>query len=383
MSSRGREQRRGTPVRAWLAEPMSPEVAAAVARLARAPGVKRIAVMPDVHLAEAVCVGCVVATDGALYPQAVGGDIGCGVTCVPLDVGADALAGDGRAEAALAALREAVPILKHRSAGTAPPLPSELEPDALSDGAPARCAARDGRIEFATLGRGNHFVELQADGEGRLWLTVHSGSRGVGQAVTAHHLARGRRVAGGLVVLEGDAAAAYARDAAWAERYAQASRGAMLARAAGGLRQVLGITSAAGEPMGGSHNHVREEVHGGETLWVHRKGASPAGDGEFGVIPGSMGTPTFHVLGRGEPASLRSSSHGAGRAMTRTEARRRISARMLLEQVGGVHIDARMAAALAGEAPGAYKDIRRVMRAQRDLVRIVRELRPLVSYKGV
>lgn len=383
MSDRRGGKDRGAPVKAWLAEPMSPEVAAAVARLARAPGVRRVAVMPDVHLAKAVCVGCVVATDGPLYPQAVGGDIGCGVMCVPLDAGVDALEREKCADQALGALRTAVPILKHRSAGTAPALPDGLGPDALSDGGLARCAARDGRIEFATLGRGNHFIELQADGEGRLWLTVHSGSRAIGQAVAGHHLARGRRVAGGLVVLEGEAAAAYARDAAWAERYAQASRVAMLVRAAEALRPVLGIAGAAGEPLGGSHNHVREEVHGRETLWVHRKGASPAGDGEFGVIPGSMGTPTFHVLGRGEAGALRSSSHGAGRAMTRTEARRRISARMLLEQVGGVHIDARMAPHLTEEAPGAYKDIRRVMRAQRELVRIVRELRPVISYKGV
>ena len=130
------------------------------------------------------------------------------------------------------------------------------------------------------------------------------------------------------------------------------------------------------------HNHLSRERHQGEELWVHRKGAQAAGDDVLGVIPGSMGTTSYHVLGRGLPESLSSSSHGAGRKCSRSEARARFSARDLRRQMGGVIFEDRQASALRDEAPGAYKDIRRVMRAQRECVRIVRELRPILSYKA-
>ena len=130
------------------------------------------------------------------------------------------------------------------------------------------------------------------------------------------------------------------------------------------------------------HNHVRRETHGGEPLWVHRKGALPAGEGMPGVIPGSMGTASYHVTGRGCDDALCSSSHGAGRALSRTEAAQTISPRRLAEEMRGVWFDERHARSLCDEAPSAYKDVRAVMRAQRDLTRIDRQLRPILSYKG-
>jgi tRNA-splicing ligase RtcB len=130
------------------------------------------------------------------------------------------------------------------------------------------------------------------------------------------------------------------------------------------------------------HNHVRREVHASNALWVHRKGAMPAEAGAMGVIPGSMGSASYHVEGRGMESALCSSAHGAGRVMSRSEARRRISVRALEEEMRGVHYDRRIAHRLPEESPSAYKDISKVMRAQRDLVRIVRRLRPLLVYKG-
>lgn len=365
----------------FLVEPMGAPVAAAVRRLARLPGVARVAVMPDVHLAEKVCVGAVIATRGVVYPEAVGGDIGCGIAVVALDGDAVAMTPD-RARCVLGAIGEAVPVLRHRSLATAPPLPPELDPRELSG--PAAAALREGRIELGTLGRGNHFLEIQTDEEGRLWLMVHSGSRIVGQAVARASLAETERVSGGLHALDARSPAgeSYLGNAAWAERFARANRYAMLAATAGVIERELGIRADWSSLVECNHNHVREEEHFGERLLVHRKGASPAAAGEPGLIPGSMGTESFHILGRGEPESLRSSSHGAGRAMPRAHARERITAQRLRRELGGLIFDERLERALREEAPGAYKDIRAVMRAQRKLVRILRRVRTLVSYKG-
>jgi tRNA-splicing ligase RtcB len=190
--------------------------------------------------------------------------------------------------------------------------------------------------------------------------------------------------AGHLRALDADTEAgrAYLADMTWALAYADANRRALVDAALEAVAHALG---AAPDPDSGitcHHNHVRRERHGGRDLWVHRKGAMPAADGEPGVVPGSMGTPSYHVVGRGHPDALASSAHGAGRALSRTDARRSISRAELVRQLGGVAFDHRRVDALRDEAPGAYKDIDRVMRAQRGLVRIVRRLRPLLSYKA-
>jgi tRNA-splicing ligase RtcB len=213
---------------------------------------------------------------------------------------------------------------------------------------------------------------------------VHSGSRAVGPAVRDFHLARATRGKGGLLRLDGasEEGRAYLHDVAWARAYADANRRAMIDAAASAVRSVLGSAVVEGTLVTCDHNHVRRESHLGVDLWVHRKGATSASAGEAGIIPGSMGTQSFHTEGRGEPLSLRSSSHGAGRAMSRDEARRRISTRDLRRQLAGVWFDAAAADALRDEAPGAYKDVRAVMRAQRELTRVVRRLRPVLVYKG-
>lgn len=370
-------------VRYWTDEPLPRDVRAALERLARSDDVRRIAVMPDVHLSADVCVGTVLATSRSLYPNAVGGDIGCGVAALAFDCDTAGL--DERSAAAiLAGLYREIPLVRHariRARG----LPGELAARTLS--APAlESLKKEAVLQLGTLGRGNHFVELQADeNDGRLWLMLHSGSRGIGQAIRDHHLAKGATSRVGLRFLDAESneGTEYLADMAWALDYADASRRAMIGAARDVVGRALGAAAVEESYVACQHNHVRREVHEGEAFWVHRKGAISAAAGEAGIVPGSMGTRSFHVEGRGCAEALASSAHGAGRRLSRTDARRTLSVRDVVSELRGVWFDHRIAAGLREEAPSAYKDIDGVLRAQAELVRIVRRLRPLLSYKGV
>lgn len=367
-------------VKAWLVEPLAADVARAVERVARLPDVRRIALMPDVHLAHDVCVGTAIATTELLYPAAVGGDIGCGIAAISFDAGADLLRDARLAQELLARLRTAVPAHRRRDAA----LPPELTGESLSEPALGTIRRREGTVQFGTLGRGNHFVEFQADDEGRLWLMVHSGSRAMGQAIRDLHASRASPAGGGLAFLRADSPQghAYLRDADWARTYARANRRAMLDAAVATLRGLAGTGAIESSYFDCDHNHVRQETHWGALLWVHRKGAMSAGVDEPGSLPGSMGTESFHVAGRGNADALCSSAHGAGRAMSRSEARARLTLKNLENQMGEVWHDSRASPALREEAPAAYKDVRAVLRAQSGLTRIVRRLRPILSHKG-
>jgi tRNA-splicing ligase RtcB len=371
-------------IRAWVEEPLSAEVQAAVDRLARTEDVRHVAVMPDVHLAADVCVGTVIATRRTLFPNAVGGDIGCGVAAIAFDAEAGVLDNERAAAEVLAGLYREIPIIRH-GRRTLPDLPEDLDMRCLSSPALEGRKRREAAAQLGTLGRGNHFLELQADEMGRLWLMLHSGSRGIGQAIRDHHLARGRATATGLRCLDADSAGGreYLADMAWALEYAARSRLAMVRAVCEVVGRTLEAKADEGSYFACDHNHVRLESHHGEDLWVHRKGAIPAGGGEPGIIPGSMGTRSVHVEGRGNPDALCSSAHGAGRRLSRTEARRLIAARDLGRELRGVWFDHRLAGGLREEAPSAYKDIDGVLRAERDLVRIVRRLRPVLVFKGV
>ncbi|MBI1853664.1 MAG: RtcB family protein [Planctomycetes bacterium] len=371
--------------KSWLAGPLPREVAGPLERLAAADDVRHVAVMPDVHHSDDVCVGVVVATRRLLYPAAVGQDIGCGMAALAFDGDADAIANERAAARVLAGFASAVPAMRHGRATMRERLPDSLFARPSSDPRIEKLKSRDGRVEFATLGRGNHFLELSRDDEGRLWLVIHSGSRAMGRAIHDHFVSRAVGRSSGIALLdaESEPGSAYLGDLAWAIDYADESRTAMADAAATVLEQTLGLRRDASSFVRCLHNHVRRESHFGESLWVHRKGTISADAGEPGIIPGSMGTATFLVEGRGDVDSLRSSSHGAGRAMSRTDARRRISLRDLERQMKGVWFDRRLASRLRDEAPSAYKDIGGVMRAQRDLTRIVTRLRPVLSYKAV
>lgn len=371
-------------IRTWLTEPMNDDVSKAIERLRRAPDVERIAVMPDVHLAADVCIGVVVATSRLIYPQAVGGDIGCGMLAIGFDIAAAPLQDPGAAGRVLAALGRAVPG-RRRNRRAVIGLPSALATDTLSHPSLEALRCREGSIEFATLGGGNHFIELQSDDEGRLWLMVHSGSRGLGPAIRDHHVSRGDDVGGGLRAL--DAASEqginYLRDSGWARCFADASRRAMAVDVGVVMASVLGARLCWETLITTDHNHVSLERHGDRELWVHRKGAMPAGHGHAGVLPGSMGSASFHVEGRGHEPALCSSAHGAGRALSRAAARATVTERAFRRQMAGVWYDFRLSEKLRDEAPAAYKDVRAVLRAQRDLVKVTRVLRPVLNYKGV
>lgn len=372
------------PIRAWLAAPMDDDVRGAIERLRHAADVQAVAVMPDVHLAVDVCIGVVLGTSGRIYPQAVGGDIGCGMLAVALDAQAAALADPGVAGRVLAALGRAVPA-RRRNRRAAVPQPADVAAMPLSHDSLELARRNVGTIEFATLGSGNHFIELQADEDDRLWLMIHSGSRGMGPAIHAHHLSHAEDAGGGLRALDtGDErAVAYLHDVSWARRFADANRRAIAAEVGLVLEATIGGCPRWETVIATDHNHVKREHHDGRDLWVHRKGAMPAARGEAGVLPGSMGSASFHVEGRGHEAALCSSAHGAGRALSRSAARARVTERELRRQMEGVWYDHRLAAALRDEAPSAYKDIRAVLRAQRELVKVTRVLRPVLNYKGM
>jgi len=367
-----------TDIRSWTHEPLLPEVRKALARISRVDDVAVVAAMPDVHLAKAVCVGAVVGARTRLFPDAVGGDIGCGMAAVRLDCSADVLANRTTAAQVLKMLGQRIPTSSHRSADAS--LPEHLAHRQLSSPTLERKKVSVGRVQFATLGKGNHFVEFQRDEEGGLWLMLHSGSRGIGQGIREHH--GGADGALRSIAADSKAGRDYLHDLSWALDYARDSRRRMSEAACEGFEELTGHGVHRESYSDCHHNFVRQEQHDGLRLWVHRKGAISAREGEAGIIPGSMGSSSFHVTGRGNGESLCSSSHGAGRVMSRTEARRAISARSLNAQMAGVWFDQRIAHRLCDEAPRAYKDIAVVMRAQRELTRIVRRLSPVLVYKG-
>ncbi|MEM6796386.1 MAG: RtcB family protein, partial [Acidobacteriota bacterium] len=210
-------------IESWLAEPATPEVKKALGRLASEEDIQHLAVMPDVHLSVHFCIGTVVASSSRLYPQAVGGDIGCGMMALAFDVSSeDLFARPNQAEILLKALGRLIPKNRHSSLNLPNSLPSELDPKDLSDGRLAKRVLRDARVQLGTLGRGNHFVELQRDEQDRLWLMLHSGSRAVGQRLSNFHLERCQTARHQLLSLEAEGARgrAYLNDVGWARRYA-------------------------------------------------------------------------------------------------------------------------------------------------------------------
>jgi tRNA-splicing ligase RtcB len=345
-----------------------------------------MAVMPDVHLAEGVCIGTVVATQRHVYPAAVGSDIGCGMAVLPMDADAGLLADPLAAAKVLKGLAAAVPSIRHPKATMPESLPRDLVEKLLSSSVLENNKRRDGRVQCGTLGRGNHFLEVQADESDRLWIMVHSGSRGMGQVIFNSHVKGRRRGDRPLSLFALDSQTpegqAYLQDVEWAVDYARSNRRAMLHAVVSLFEQLFDVKANWSELIDADHNHVRRETHDETEMWVHRKGAQSARVGEWAIIPGSMGAESFLVTGRGLAASLFSCSHGAGRQLSRTEARRKVSPRKLETEMGDVWFDHRRCRELCDEAPSVYKDIRRVMRAQRDLVKIERRLRPLLNYKG-
>ena len=371
-------------VSCWLAEPLPNDCRVALHRLASADDVEHVAVMPDVHLVEEVCNGVAVATNDLIYPQAVGGDIGCGIVSVAVESSAEPLQNEVVSRRLLDQFGQRIPSNRHSAQTAAVELPDDLATEPLSESRLTKLAERDGRVQLGTLGRGNHFVELQRDHEDRLWVMVHSGSRGIGQAIAQWHLDRARQASRQRLACfsaNSEAGQRYLHDMAWARRYASANRRAMLLAVEQSLREIIGSGINWPTLIETDHDHVIRERHFDCDLWVHRKGAQPASLDQPGMIPGSMGTRSYLVRGRGCEAALRSSSHGAGRALPRTIARQQIGQHQLQREMHDVWFDDHRSQQLCDESPSAYKEIQAVMRAQRDLIAIVSELRPVLAYK--
>lgn len=341
--------------------------------------VGHVAAMADAHLAHGVAVGSVFATEHTVVPSALGGDLGCGMAAIPVDVAARSL--DRRSlERLLVKLSSAIPVGDAFHRGRRAP-PETLLAAPLSTHALERARERLVGPQLGTLGGGNHFVELDRDPHGRLWVMVHSGSRGLGSAIALHHQ---RAAPGALGSLDVRTAAgqAYVEDVRWALTFARANRDALLATALAVIADETGGAPIEDERIDVHHNFVAPEVHGDRTLWVHRKGATAARQGELGLVPGSMGTASYVVRGCGATASFASCSHGAGRVWSRSEARKKQRPEALRQAMRHVVFDEGRLRALVEEAPAAYRDIREVIEDQAELVEPVLRLEPILVLKG-
>jgi tRNA-splicing ligase RtcB len=331
-----------------------------------------------------VAVGTVFATEDTIVPSALGGDLGCGMSAVRFDFPAARLSA-ATLRTLLEALTRAIPVgdATHRGQGVV--VPDALWAAPLSTGALEHARQRLAPRHLGTLGGGNHFIELDRDGGGDLWLLVHSGSRGLGSAIAAHHLRAADEAAfGSIPGLRGDAEAGRAclSDLESALAFARANREALITRASALIAECIGQAPDLESRVDVHHNFVRVEEHFGRRLLVHRKGAIAAPLGERALIPGSMGTASYLVEGLGEVQSFASASHGAGRVMTRREAREQIRPERFAQSMRRVVFDERRRQSLVEEAPAAYRDLGEVLEDEADLVAPRVRLEPIAVLKG-
>ena len=393
------------PIKAWTkGVPIEDSALKQLKNVARLPFIHHhVAAMPDVHWGMGATVGSVIPTIGAIIPAAVGVDIGCGMAARRTNLRASDLP-DSLAELR-SAIEAAVPHGRTDNGGRndkgswliEPPAHVAAAWDGLKSGYEAivadhskvshpRCLG-----QLGTLGTGNHFIELCLDDEDRLWVMLHSGSRGIGNKLGMYFIELAKKeMRRWFVNLPDDDLAylpegcehfgAYVRAVSWAQGYARANREAMMAAVLTVLRMHFPEVTADEMAVNCHHNYVARETHFGEEVWLTRKGAVRAGAGELGIIPGSMGTKSFIVRGKGNPESFETCSHGAGRAMSRNEAKRRFT--LADHALATAHVECRKDEDVIDETPGAYKDIDAVMAAQADLVEIVHTLRQIVCVKG-
>ena len=361
--------------------------------IASLPWVAHVAVMPDVHFGKGATVGSVIGMRGAVSPAAVGVDIGCGMGAVRTSLVASDLPESLRG--LRDDLEDAIPVGFDSHDALVKPQDPRLKGevnDLLGGFDDLDPAVKDlgGRAakQLGTLGGGNHFIELCVDTEQRVWLMLHSGSRNIGKSLAEVHMARAKKLQHNRALADPDLAvflsgteemAAYRRDLEWAQRYAMINRRLMFDLYMQVMRRRFPQVHFD-DPVLCHHNYVAEETHHGEALLVTRKGAISARAGQLGVIPGSMGTRSYVVRGLGNAESLHSASHGAGRKMSRGEAKRQFSVKDLAEQTAGV--ECRKDGGVLDEIPGAYKPIEQVMEYQKDLVEIVAELKQVLCVKG-
>lgn len=368
--------------------------------ISRLPWVHGLRVMPDVHLGKGATVGSVVAMRDAVSPSAVGVDIGCGMTAVRTDLTTQDLPEDLRG--LRHAIERAVPVGFH--AHEAAPDVDRLGLGGAEAGWDAfwagfrdlHTAVQDRETkamkQMGSLGGGNHFIEVTSDDTGRIWLMLHSGSRNIGKELAERHIAAAKDLDHNLDLPDRDLAVflagtpqmdAYLRDLYWAQDYAARNRAVMMAlvrEVVSGWFGRLGRVVGFDRQISCHHNYVAQERYDDVDLVVTRKGAIRAGSGDLGLIPGSMGTGSYVVRGLGNEQSYCSASHGAGRRMSRTRARKTFTVEDLAAQTTGV--ECRKDAGVIDEIPAAYKDLESVIAAQTDLVSVEARLTTLLCVKG-
>jgi tRNA-splicing ligase RtcB len=376
-----------------------------LANVARLPFIhKWVAAMPDMHWGMGSTIGSVIPTKGAIIPAAVGVDLGCGMMAVETSLRAEDL--PDTLGPVRAAIERAVPHgrsnnRRSRDSGAWGNVPNHVGErwatelssrfDVITDKHP-KITDCNNVVHLGTLGTGNHFIELCLDERDRVWVMLHSGSRGVGNRIGSYFIRLAREEMTRWFINLPDENLAYFPEGTehfddyveavgWAQDFARVNREVMMAA-------VLSALGLAGLPafttpsmaVNCHHNYVAREHHYGADVWVTRKGAVRAGEGEYGIIPGSMGAKSFIVRGKGNPESFCSCSHGAGRAMSRTEARKRFTVADHTEATK--HVECRKDEGVIDETPAAYKPIEAVMAAQADLVEVVHTLRQVVCVKG-
>lgn len=396
----------GVPVKAWTkGVPFEAEAEAQLRRVAKMPFVyKWVAVMPDVHAGKGATVGSVIATSGAIIPAAVGVDIGCGMIAVETTLNARQLPDSMRA--IRDAIEKAVPHGRTNNGGPGDrgawgDVPARVR-EAWSRLAPQydKIVEKNPKIgrgvapeHLGTLGTGNHFIEVCLDERDQVWIMLHSGSRGVGNRVGSHFIEKAKREMERWLIQLPDQDLAYLPEGSeyfgeyceavtWAQDYAKTNRALMMAATVEAI-QATGILppfELTREAVNCHHNYVAKEHHYGKDVWVTRKGAVRAQEGDLGIIPGSMGAKSYIVRGKGNKEAFCSCSHGAGRKMSRTAAKKAFTVEDHARMTAG--IKCRKDAEVIDETPGAYKAIEDVMEAQKDLVEILFTLRQIVCVKG-
>jgi tRNA-splicing ligase RtcB len=368
---------------------------------------KHIAVMPDVHAGYGVPIGTIVACEEAILPSCVGVDIGCGMSAVRLP----GLKGNdlkGRLKELRRLIEQRVPVgFNYHKNQEGLHVLHESETKKLKRGLSSikrkaqerypKSKLLDGLEKFAdqmgTLGSGNHYIEICISDADEVWLMLHSGSRGVGNLIAQHYIALAKNHAKmanlnlpdrSLAYFTSDMTAYhdYINDMEWSQEFAKYNRRAMVRLILDGLATVLPIKVDLErlEILDCHHNYAAQEKHFGKRVWVARKGAIRARKGDLGIIPGSMGTKSFIVKGRGNPDSFDSCSHGAGRVMSRKQAKKEFDLHDISQQTAGV--ECRKDKGILDEVPGAYKDIEEVVRLQEDLIEVLHELKQVVCVKG-
>ena len=349
-----------------------------------------IALMPDAHVGMGATVGSVIPTENAVIPSAVGVDIGCGMIAVKTGLAASQLPDD--LDPFVRRLAKVIPAGVGQGHGRSSRMADawmQVNRDRVELTSKQETKAA---TQFGSLGSGNHFFEVCLDESDAVWIVLHSGSRGIGNQLAQGHIRLARTQAREQALkledpdlayfLQGTAEfEAYIRDMLWAQDYAMANRSAMMDDALVAFFDFVGAGNEV-ERINCHHNFTQREVHAGKELWITRKGAIKADVGDTGVIPGSMGTRSYIVKGKGSALSYNSCSHGAGRRYSRTKAKATFTVQDLNEQMKGKAWLSERAGDLLDEIPSAYKDIDQVMADQADLVEIQHTLSQVLNYKG-